>query len=240
MTDIVLYDGAGTPSPRRVKLCLIEKGLPFKIKWLNLGLMDQKSPEYLKISPTGLVPALVHKGRAFEAAGAVPDPASADSDEMRIVLKDDPAQAAKLVQDLEKAERAKAAGGSIEVVKLRRFALTNRELARKITELEQRYDGQFEQVFDALRALLSRAAAASSRRRTSAAASAVVMVGITCLAISNSAAMPGAGSPSRNSGRPMALTTPLKPSAACARCWARTSIRPCSNHPACAPSCSKA
>ena len=53
MTDIVLYDGAGTPSPRRVKLCLIEKGLPFKIKWLNLGLMDQKSPEYLKISPTG-------------------------------------------------------------------------------------------------------------------------------------------------------------------------------------------
>ena len=65
MTDIVLYDGAGTPSPRRVKLCLIEKGLPFKIKWLNLGLMDQKSPEYLKISPTGLVPALVHKGRAI-------------------------------------------------------------------------------------------------------------------------------------------------------------------------------
>ena len=71
MTDIVLYDGAGTPSPRRVKLCLIEKGLPFKIKWLNLGLMDQKSPEYLKISPTGLVPALVHKGRAIYESNVI-------------------------------------------------------------------------------------------------------------------------------------------------------------------------
>ncbi len=48
---------------------------------------------------------------------------------------------------------------SVEIVrafvKLRRFALTNRELARKVTKLEQRYDGQFNHVFDALRALLS-------------------------------------------------------------------------------------
>jgi glutathione S-transferase len=65
MSEIVLYDGAGTPSPRRVKLCLLEKGLPFKIRWLNLGLMDQKSPEYLTISPTGLVPALVHDGKTL-------------------------------------------------------------------------------------------------------------------------------------------------------------------------------
>ena len=40
-------------------------------------------------------------------------------------------------------------------VRMRRFALTNRELSRKLTELESRYDGQFEQVFDALRALLA-------------------------------------------------------------------------------------
>lgn len=40
-------------------------------------------------------------------------------------------------------------------VQVRRFALTNRELARKIAELEARYDGQFEQVFQALRALLA-------------------------------------------------------------------------------------
>jgi hypothetical protein len=40
-------------------------------------------------------------------------------------------------------------------VRLRSFALTNRELGRRVTELEKRYDGQFEQVFNALRALLA-------------------------------------------------------------------------------------
>lgn len=53
----------------------------------------------------------------------------------------------------------RAAETSVEIVRafvrLRRFALTNRELARKIAELESRYDGQFEQVFEALNALLA-------------------------------------------------------------------------------------
>ena len=71
MSELLLYDGAGTPSPRRVKLCLFEKGLPFKIKWLNLGLMDQKRPEYLKISPTGLVPSLVHDGRTIYESNVI-------------------------------------------------------------------------------------------------------------------------------------------------------------------------
>jgi glutathione S-transferase len=65
MSELVLYDAAGVPSPRRVKLCLIEKGLAFKIKWLNLGLMDQKHPSYLKLNPTGLVPTLLHDGQAI-------------------------------------------------------------------------------------------------------------------------------------------------------------------------------
>ena len=60
MSELVLYDAAGVPSPRRVRICLIEKGIPFKIKWLNLGFMDQKRPSYLKLNPTGMVPTLVH------------------------------------------------------------------------------------------------------------------------------------------------------------------------------------
>ncbi len=36
-------------------MCLFEKRVPFKIKWLNLALMDQKQPSYLKLNPTGLV-----------------------------------------------------------------------------------------------------------------------------------------------------------------------------------------
>ena len=53
----------------------------------------------------------------------------------------------------------RAAQISVEIVRafvhLRRFALTNRDLARKIADLESRYDGQFDQIFNALRALLA-------------------------------------------------------------------------------------
>jgi hypothetical protein len=40
-------------------------------------------------------------------------------------------------------------------VRLRRLAGTHTELARKLDELERRYDGQFRVVFDALRALMA-------------------------------------------------------------------------------------
>jgi glutathione S-transferase len=65
MSELVLYDAGGTPSPRRVRVCLLEKGLPFKIKWLNIALMDQKAPSYLKLNPTGLVPTLIHDSNAI-------------------------------------------------------------------------------------------------------------------------------------------------------------------------------
>jgi len=60
MADFVLYDAANSPCGRRVRMALIEKGVPFEIRWLNLGLMDQKQPWYLKLNPNGLVPTLVH------------------------------------------------------------------------------------------------------------------------------------------------------------------------------------
>lgn len=62
----------------------------------------------------------------------------------------------------------RAAQISVEIVRafirLRKFALTNDALARKVAELESRYDGQFEQVFDALRALLASPEPAHNRR----------------------------------------------------------------------------
>jgi len=88
MSELVLFDAAGTPSPRRVKLCLLEKGLPFRIKWLNLALMDQKAPSYLKLNPMGLVPTLVHDGKALYESNVIneyidaifPDPPLAPKD----------------------------------------------------------------------------------------------------------------------------------------------------------------
>ena len=53
----------------------------------------------------------------------------------------------------------RAVAVSVEIVRafiqLRKFALTNEKLARQIAELESRYDGQFEQVFEAINALLA-------------------------------------------------------------------------------------
>ena len=71
MSELTLYDGAGVPSPRRVRICLIEKGLAFRVKWMNLGLLDQKSPDYLKLNPTGLVPTLVHDGKVIYESNVI-------------------------------------------------------------------------------------------------------------------------------------------------------------------------
>ena len=54
---------------------------------------------------------------------------------------------------------ARAIAVNIEVmrafVQLRRFLDSNAELARKVSALEARYDGQFRTVFEAIRALMS-------------------------------------------------------------------------------------
>jgi glutathione S-transferase len=71
MAEIVLYDAANSPCGRRVRMCLIEKGVPFEIRWLALGLMDQKQPWYLKLNPNGLVPTLVHGERALYESNVI-------------------------------------------------------------------------------------------------------------------------------------------------------------------------
>jgi len=71
MPDIVLYDAANSPCARRVRMCLIEKGVPFEIRWLGLGLMDQKQPWYLELNPNGLVPTLVHGERVIYESNVI-------------------------------------------------------------------------------------------------------------------------------------------------------------------------
>lgn len=52
----------------------------------------------------------------------------------------------------------RAVEASVEVVRafvrLRQIVLSNRELARKVEELERKYDAQFKVVFDAIKALM--------------------------------------------------------------------------------------
>jgi glutathione S-transferase len=47
-----------------VRFVLHAKGLPFEERKLDLFAGDQLKPEYLKINPNGVVPSLLHDGRA--------------------------------------------------------------------------------------------------------------------------------------------------------------------------------
>ncbi len=71
--DIVLYDFANSPCARRVKISLIEKGMSFDREVVNLSLMEQKTPEYLRINPNGLVPAMSHNGHTLFESSVICD-----------------------------------------------------------------------------------------------------------------------------------------------------------------------
>ncbi|XP_077983577.1 uncharacterized protein LOC144438426 [Glandiceps talaboti] len=55
---ITLYDSGPSPCARRVRMILIEKGVPWHKVEVDLLTAEQKTPDYLKINPNGKVPAL--------------------------------------------------------------------------------------------------------------------------------------------------------------------------------------
>ena len=63
MTDFVLYNAPQSTCSQRVRFVLNAKGLAFEEHKLDLFAGDQLKPEYLKINPNGVVPALLHRGR---------------------------------------------------------------------------------------------------------------------------------------------------------------------------------
>jgi glutathione S-transferase len=61
--DLVLYDHVASPCARRVRITLIEKGLGWRSRPIDLEHMEQKSPWYLALNPNGIVPTLQHGAR---------------------------------------------------------------------------------------------------------------------------------------------------------------------------------
>src|SRR4026207_536210 len=57
---IDLYTAA-TPNGHKISIALEELGLPYTIHHLDLGRLDQKTPEFLRINPNGRVPAIVDR-----------------------------------------------------------------------------------------------------------------------------------------------------------------------------------
>ena len=54
-----LYDGGRAPNPRRVRICLAEKGIKVPAEQVDLGALQQRSEAYTAINPMQRVPALV-------------------------------------------------------------------------------------------------------------------------------------------------------------------------------------
>lgn len=62
MAEFVLYNAPQSTCSQRVRFVLNAKGIPFEEVKLDLFAGDQLKPNYLKINPNGVVPALLHEG----------------------------------------------------------------------------------------------------------------------------------------------------------------------------------
>jgi glutathione S-transferase len=67
----VLYHGWRSSASRRVRLCLEEKGLAYESHVVDMAKMEHHSPEFLKINPNGVIPALIHDGRPLYESGTI-------------------------------------------------------------------------------------------------------------------------------------------------------------------------
>jgi glutathione S-transferase len=62
MSELILYDYGSSVCCQKVRITLVEKGLPWEARRVDLFKAEQFSPAYLKLNPKGVVPTLVHNG----------------------------------------------------------------------------------------------------------------------------------------------------------------------------------
>ena len=68
---LVLHHAWRSSASRRVRLCIEEKDLAYEGHVIDLAKMEHHSPEYLKINPNGVIPALIHDGRPLHESGTI-------------------------------------------------------------------------------------------------------------------------------------------------------------------------
>jgi glutathione S-transferase len=62
MSDLILYDFGNSVCCQKVRITLVEKGLTWEARHVDLFKTEQYDPEYLKLNPKGVVPTLLHNG----------------------------------------------------------------------------------------------------------------------------------------------------------------------------------
>jgi glutathione S-transferase len=68
---IELYHNDMSTASQRVRFALSEKNLDWTGRHMNLGAAEQHQPDYLKIHPNGMVPALLHEGESVVDASVI-------------------------------------------------------------------------------------------------------------------------------------------------------------------------
>lgn len=86
--QLVLYDGPASPCCRRCRITMLEKGLAWDTVHVNIGHLEQRSPEYLRLNPNGLVPTLRHGTRVLFESGVINDYLEAQFPEVPLMPKD--------------------------------------------------------------------------------------------------------------------------------------------------------
>ena len=71
MENFILYNASQSTCSQRVRYALHAKKITFEDKKLDLFSGDQLAPEYLKINPNGVVPALVHRGESITDSAVI-------------------------------------------------------------------------------------------------------------------------------------------------------------------------
>ena len=59
---LILYDFGNSVCCQKVRITLVEKGLTWEARRVDLFKTEQYDPEYRKLNPKGVVPTLVHDG----------------------------------------------------------------------------------------------------------------------------------------------------------------------------------
>ena len=71
MDNFTLYNAPQSTCSQRVRYCLHAKKIDFQERKLDLFNGDQLKPEYLKINPNGVVPALVHGDKSITDSSVI-------------------------------------------------------------------------------------------------------------------------------------------------------------------------
>jgi glutathione S-transferase/GST-like protein len=71
MADVALYHWEPNANSGKPMLALVEKGVPFESRYLDLLGFDQHKPEYLAVNPQGTIPAMIHGDRVLTESTAI-------------------------------------------------------------------------------------------------------------------------------------------------------------------------